>query len=552
MSDVKPPVEQIGLSFYRTLAASFLSLCLVVGAVLTQTYAQDVSASPAITEAKLADNTLSLSGTVVNAMTGEPIHRAVVTIFGQQNNFSTLTDNSGHFEFNSLTEGRAFVSAARPGFGNQPGPPYTTSVKITRASSPILLKLDPTGAIVGRLTGRDGQPLEGYTLHLLSKMSVEGVQRLSYQPYQSATDDDGNFRIANVLPNTYYLEVAQNQASTLGQRGVPNPREQAYAEVFYPDVPDLAAASPIEVSGGSEVEANFSLAAESLYVISGVVSPEEPLESLIFSRKTADNYDFIENTAAPDGRFHIKLLPGSYSVKASTATGTQLYASGLTISADNPNLHLALDPVPVIQVEVQKEKTSGSVSPDSPDQPESMGINLQLTPAEGLRQNSYGWSPAQPNGIQGVDPGTYVVHANINRGLWWLKSLRSGNVDLLSNDLTVADGVQPPPIEVTLQDDAGSVHGTVSPHDDTIPVTVLLVQSYGKKNLVMVSAAIQGRFEFAGVPPGEHLALAFDGTDHLDYLNPDVLNPYLSGAQHVTVPPRGTTNVNLSPSLIER
>jgi hypothetical protein len=239
-------------------------------------------------------------------------------------------------------------------------------------------------------------------------------------------------------------------------------------------------------------------------------------------------------------------------VRGSTAAGTQLSASGLTISADNPNLHVPLNPIPVIPVQVQKEKSSGNATPDIPDQPELMNISLQLTPVDGLRQNSYWWSPAQPNGIQNVEPGAYAVRFNAPQGPWWVRSLRSGNVDLLNDNLTVADGAQPQPIEITLQDDAGIVQGTVSPRDDTLPATVLLVQPHGKKNLVLVAAAIQGKFAFQSVPPGEHLAIAFDGSEHLDFMNPEALNPYLSGAQHITVPPHGTTNVTLSLSPIER
>jgi len=44
------------------------------------------------------------------------------------------------------------------------------------------------------------------------------------------------------------------------------------------------------------------------------------------------------------------------------------------------------------------------------------------------------------------------------------------------------------------------------------------------------------------------LLLAFDGVDRLEYENPEVLNPYLSKAEHITLQPHGIANVNLSPS----
>jgi hypothetical protein len=123
---------------------------------------------------------------------------------------------------------------------------------------------------------------------------------------------------------------------------------------------------------------------------------------------------------------------------------------------------------------------------------------------------------------------------------------------LLSDDLTVMEGTQPQPIEVTLGNDAASVRGTVAPTDDMGPVTVLLVQPRGPRNLIKVGGAFQGKFEIDGVAPGDYLLLAFDQVDRLEYENPEVLNQYLSKAQHISLQPHGIANVNLSLSPTER
>ena len=117
---------------------------------------------------------------------------------------------------------------------------------------------------------------------------------------------------------------------------------------------------------------------------------------------------------------------------------------------------------------------------------------------------------------------------------------------MLSEDLTVMDGAQPQAIEVTLRDDAASVRGTVTPADDMAPAIVLLIQPRGTRNLVKVGGAVQGKFEIDGVAPGDYLLLAVDGVDRLEYENPEVLNPYLSKAEHISLQPHGMANVNLS------
>jgi hypothetical protein len=526
-----------------------LGLCLTVAGAGQPAPAQEaVQVSDSSANSKPADNTLFVTGTVVSSLTGELVRGAVVSITTGQIVLSTLSDNSGHFQFSGLTEGRAFLSAIKPGFGNQfRGQPERASLQITHNVSPVVLKIDPTGGIFGRLTGSDEQPLEGFLLHVISKQRVGGKQQWVPFPFQTTTDDNGNFRIAGLPADTYYLQVTQNQQTSLSQRGVPNPREQSYVEVFYPGVRDLNSATPIELTGGREVEANFSIAAEPLYEVSGMASAQESVNSpIVFSRKAGDGYDFVQNAIAQDGRFQIKLPAGSFSVTASTATGMPLAASGVVVSSDNPNLNVALSPMSGIRVELQRESSSGSAQRDASEQPGSTQMNLQLVRTAGPPGPGYWWSAGQSDGFQGVAPGEYTVQVNGPAGTWYIKSLRSGGVDLLSEDLTVPEGAQPQPIEVTLRDDAASVRGTVTPADNMVPVTVLLVQPRGARNLIKVGGALQGKFEIDGVAPGDYLLLAFDGVDRLEYEDPEVLNPYLSKAEHVNLQPRGIANVNLS------
>ena len=551
MRDVKPQVVRSGTIYLLRFGVCLVGLCLTVAGERQQAQ-EPAQVSDSTANSKPADNTLSVTGTVVNSLTGEPVRGAVVAITtGQisgQIALSTLSDNSGHFQFDGLTEGRAFISAIKPGFGNQfRGQLERTSVQIARSVSPVLLKMDPTGAIFGRLTGSDEQHLEGFLLHVISKQRVGGKQQWVPFPSQTTTDDNGNFRIAGLSADTYYLQVAQNQETTLSRRGVPNPREQSYAEVFYPGVAGFNTATPIEVTGGREVEANFSIAAEPLYEVCGIVSTQVNLTSPVeFSRKAGDGDDFVQNAMVQDGKFQIKLPAGSFSVIGSTATGIQLAASGVVVSSDNPNLNVALRPASGIRVELQRESSSGSTQRNTPEQPGSIGMTLQLVRPAGIPLASYWWAPGQSDGFQGVAPGVYTVQANGPPGTWYVKSLRSGGIDLLSEDLTVVEGAQPQPIEVTLRDDAASVRGTVAPTDDTVPVTVLLVQPRGTRNLIKVGGAFQGKFEMDGVAPGEYLLLAFDGVDPLEYENPEVLNPYLSKAAYISLQPHGIANVNLS------
>jgi Carboxypeptidase regulatory-like domain len=514
-------------------------------------YGQLIDAPGSVAPSKLEDNSCRLAGTVITSITGEPIRLAVVQISGQTNRVA-LTDNAGHFEFDGLAAGQVFVRATKPGFLYAQGVPYLGAVvQIAHDAPSMLLKMSPAGAIVGRVMSRDEQPLEGLQLHIISSQTVNGQQSWVNAPSQATSDENGNFRISGLNAGTYYLMVGQSQESTLSQKGLPNAREQGYAEAFYPGVSEFTAAAPIEVNAGREVEADISLAAEPMYRVAGSVSASENLMTvLVFTRKGVEDSDFTQTVQMQDGKFQVKLPAGSYSVIGFTENGVQLSTPGasVVVSSDSPDVRIALNPSLPIQVEVQTERTAGSAKP-GPQEAAMMGLNLQLAPDTPFRQ-SYWWA-SQSSGIQNVKSGVYAVQVNAS-GTWWVKAVQSGGVDLLNDDLTIVDGAQTPPIEITLRDDAATVTGTAGSADEVWPATVLLVQPHGRRNLIKAMPAIQGKFQFQGIAPGDYSLIALDRADQLEYANPEVLNPYLSKAEHLSLQAHGTANVNLTVTPVER
>lgn len=529
-----------------------LALMLLSHSLAQRGYTQEPD-SPAPTAGSKPDvSGYKVAGTVVNSATGEPIRRAAVTISGQADR-ATLTDNSGHFEFDGVAEGRVFVGITKPGFFSEPNANRVTTLQVAPDPPPVVLRMVPGGAIVGRVTTRDEQPLEGFQVRVISRQNLGGRQARfgSPFPFQAQTDERGDFRLANLPAATYYVEVDQSLETTLGQSGVPNAREQVYAKVFYPGVAGFSAAAPLELRAGQQLEANFTLTAEPIYQISGVVSTPESLSSpLTFTRKSAESYDFTQSVPTQDGKFQCKLPAGSYSVSGSTANGVLLstFGASVVIGSDSPDVHVGLAPAASIEVAIRTDPAGGASQPDQGQFIPGMTLQLVST-TPFLRSNN--WWRAPSGGIQNVEPGVYTLEIN-TAGPWWVKSARSGGVDLLSDDLAVTAGVQPAPIEVTLQGDAATVIGTVAEADQPEPVTVLLVQPRSHRNLIKPVPAMQGRFQFQGVSPGDYSLLAFDHADQLEYANPEVLNPYLSRAVHISLQPHGTASVNLNLSPISR
>src|SRR5256885_8810072 len=106
----------------------------------------------------------SLSGTVVNSVTGEAIRGALVQIYinGQS---ARLTGPDGKFQFDGLFAGQTPITVRKPGFFSEEDlenglPKFRRpAVDIGPDVSPAILNLVPEGVIYGRITGDDGEPI---------------------------------------------------------------------------------------------------------------------------------------------------------------------------------------------------------------------------------------------------------------------------------------------------------------------------------------------------------------------------------------------------------
>jgi len=531
-------------------------LALAVHLLAASGLAQETDAQSPITpdgtaNSKTDGNSYSLSGTVINAITGEPVRRAAVQVSGQSGSV-TLTDAGGHFVVEGLAEGNVFLKAMKPGFSEDEGS-HPSSAQVGKDAPAVVLKLTPWAVISGRVTTKDEQPLEGFQIRILAKQNVAGRLIWTDQPNQALTNEDGEFRVVGLQAGTYYVAVDQSTVTTLSQKGVPNAREQIFAKVFYPGVSDLASATPIEIAPGQDAEANFTLSPELMYQVTGTLSgPSNEVTGLTFSRKAGDDSDFTQTAALQGRKFQVKVPAGAYSVGGTMGGGVELTTpvGAVVIRSDEADLHVLLHAATTIPVEIEKEQGSGGSKRKAPMQGIIPGMILQLVPLSQSRRGNNFWR-GQAGGIPNVAPGTYRLEINTN-GEWWVKSAQSGSVDLLSDDLTLSEGEQPEPIEVTLRDGAGTVSGTVTPAGNSDRVLVLLVQPHGTRNIVHAAKPMQGYFAIPGIPPGEYVIVALDGGDQLEYADPEILNPYLSDAEHITLPPHATVTVNLGLTSVKR
>ncbi len=149
--------------------------------------------------------------------------------------------------------------------------------------------------------------------------------------------------------------------------------------------------------------------------------------------------------------------------------------------------------------------------------------------------------------IRGVAPGRYRVSFQCSGG--YARSALSGTHDLAADPiLTIEPGVSPPPIEVTVFPDGGSIKGTVAfdgPH-----AAVVLAPQFssvaGPEMIVAVHSGGGPRLQFAtnDLAPGSYLVWAFARQENVEYRNPEFLRA-LSGGVLVQIDGNGEKEITL-------
>ncbi len=499
----------------------------------------------------------TLSGTVVNSVTGEPVRRALVQIFmtGQQ---AVLTDSGGHFEFDDLPPGQTAVAIRKPGYftdqdlnAAQFGPPLA---KVGPNASPLTLKMFPEAVIVGRVESRDGDPLQNVTVRLI-RMNVVNGRRQWNQANATNTNEDGEYRIGSLLPGSYYVIAGPSSETVWLGPARTKGREGAFPEVFFPEARDLASATPIQLAPGQQVEADISIAAEPVYRVSGAVEGvgESQGMSVEFATESGEPLPF-PTEYGESGRFDAKVPAGTYILKV-TAFGDGPPMTGsvkLNVNNDLAGVRVAVAPVSTIPVRVTFENTRSH--PRAVASSSTVIIHLSRVDASFGGDDEYlslgGSSDPAANSIHDLSPGRYSIEVTSPTPEWYVRSARCGGTDLLRDDLVVVSGARLPAIDIVLRDDGGTLSGTASSQGLPSRAAVIAVPDAAPKMARVVYVGPDGRFNFGKLAPGDYSVLAVDQHEPFEYGNPEALAPYLSSATRTAVPANGDTDVNINVVIV--
>lgn len=476
-----------------------------------------------------------IEGQVLDAVTGAPIRKAVVTLTRKNARdyrpAEADTDASGRFHFTGIPPGEYTLAAGARGYlllnqdsARQPRREGTLfTLAPAQDLSGLVLRLTPFGAVSGRILDQDGDPVAFVEVRVWHVTYRNWVRELTSDlDHKALTDDRGIFRIAGLFHGRYYL------SATPPNRTAPNPQTARYVRTWHPGAFEPAGATPIDVASGVEQAIpNLKLSRIETVSLRGRVLAQVPA-NLLLSPDGLNPYGDVCTTFRSnpsDGAFAIDgLVPGAYRLLASTQEGASSATMHRNLTIGSTGIdNLTLQPVPSVAME-GRIRVEGTSDLTDLSKARVYFMPLYLNPALSSIQ------PPIKNGtfsLTSVIPGRYqLVVTNLPGNLYF----RSAAIDL------------PParPLEIVLHPNAAGVTGTVVLPDSEVSVpdaTILLIPQETSRNdpfaYVKTTADSQGRFSIQSLPPGPYKAYAWSFgwptiVDQL-YFDPEFMRPFESG-----------------------
>lgn len=498
-----------------------------------------------------------ISGTVVNAATGEPLNRASVSIAFSRNFLavqSLQTGPDGHFVFDHLPAAKYALTGSRRGFvtaSYDEHEQYSTAIVTGEglASENLFLRLLPDAVISGVVAEDTGDPVENARVTLYRQTHDSGIEKI--QPAGSTnTDDTGAYEFPTLPPGDYFISAsghpwyADTNAGMMIQlpntqeapKDIPHsPLDLVYATTFYADVTNPDDATPIPLNGGDHVQINFALNPQpALHLLVHTPVPDDPRQGTPMpgvSREVFGMPEYADTSSrliAP-GLSEISLAPGEYQIHMNSGPITP--ADRLTtvdVTADQ-----SVDAGTGLQMATISGKlamASGEALPPN--------TAVSLTTSDGQNGNGSIVNKDGDFELANVRPGKYRLEGWINGKRFFVAKLAASGAQVDGDQITI--GSSPVMIAATVYPNPDlEVTGFAKKNDKPAPgAMIVLVPQDPADNRDLFrrdQSDSDGSFALLDVIPGKYTVVAIEDGWTLNWADPNVIAHYLGHGQPVTI-----------------
>jgi hypothetical protein len=504
-----------------------------------------------------ASHTFRISGTVVNAITGDPLSQARISIAetGDRGRpTSIITSENGRFDFPRLKTGKYSLQGAKRGFisaAYDQHEQFSTAI-VTGSEFPtenLVLRLTPMAIISGHVLDEFGDPIHHATIFLYLENHSGGMSRIT-RLFSSNSDDRGFFDFILLRPGTYYVSVtakpwyamhpvtASEAGGDAAQRISPA-LDVAYPTTYYGGATEADSATPIEVKGGDRLQIDVHLnPAPALHLIFRI--PEgQPGQGNGFSMPTLQKHVFDSTEPVsgegmrPVARGVYEMTgvpPGRYNVRLKNSTSGQLeQSSDLDLVHDGQELSDSHgEPLSTLKVSLKL--------PGAETLPKQYLVGLQDS-----RRRMVAFKPGDASGqvtFEDLAPGKYAIQILSQLKPYSVVRTSSQGTDSPGHDVTVTPGGT---LDLTafLSTGVVTIEGIVHKKDKPVAgVMVALVPNDPEQHVELFrrdQSDSDGTFLVRGVIPGSYTIVAVEDAWGFEWLQPGVLARYVQHGQTLTV-----------------
>lgn len=508
-----------------------------------------------------------IAGTVTNAVTGEPVPRASVSLLEDASRDTlqtTETGPDGEFQLEPVPAGKYPLRVARRGYHTSffdEHDEYSSAIVTGEGQDTehIPFRLSPGAMVHGVVTDDAGEPVEQARVLLSMKSRAGGMGEHLETIISGLTDDQGGFEFWNLIPGSYLLAVqatpwfalhpflsGSGPAASQGQNNQAAALDVAYPVTYFDGATEETAATPFTLRSGDRAELNVALhAVPAIHLMVRSASTEDtardsgPFAQLGQSILGQEAMTSVGGTRpGPPGSGLVEysgIAPGHYAVTQGDPPRTvELDATG--------GGSLEVDPsqgIPSVSVTVKLHMAGNTPLPA----PLELVLRQESVPHRVLRASVTSDAPGRASAsFSAVGPGSWTLLAQSGDLALAVVSIQTVKGTLQDSRIQVGD--HPLSLSVVLAKGDARVEGLalkagVGKDGKGLPgVMVVLVPRNPAANLALFrrdQSDSDGSFSLRDVVPGQYNVVAIEDGWDLDWARPEVIGRYLPQGIAVTV-----------------
>jgi Carboxypeptidase regulatory-like domain len=398
----------------------------------------------------------SIEGSVVDALTHEPVKKASVMLNGRMS-LTAVTDASGQFAFRQLPAGQYSVQAQSNRYPiGRLGGDLARQTSITVAGDEqkrdVTLSLTPGASVRGRIVDEEGNPMPQCTVSAMQRTTSDNGQILVNASGVGHSDENGEYRISSLPAGKYYLMASCPQTFPMPhafiRRGPAADLPMlVYVQLLYPGTADPSGAARIEAQlGGLLAGIDFRMMPATGVTVRGRARPSSFDRNLqVFLQPTDVMRRGLGNRGArinsSTGEFQIaNVQPGSYELVAWGIAENQSYFAQIPVEVGAS----APDPIELLLAPGSRISGTLLIEGDAKQPPNPSPIHVTLNPA--ANQPIFGPPPqaeVKSDGafvFESVKPGRWRVQLN---GPGYVKSVALGDQEISGDEIEITAAAAP-------------------------------------------------------------------------------------------------------------